>query len=105
MEQSSFRKLVSCLLMFLFPASLLAADTGGAMLYTNGLAWVNGARVPRTSFAVFAGDLVQTRSVSIANINAAGSSISVLSDSLVQFQGSSLKIEHGGVTVSTSKGI
>jgi hypothetical protein len=36
---------------------------------------------------------------------APGSSITVLSDSLVKFQGSSVAIEHGGVRVSTSRGI
>jgi hypothetical protein len=41
----------------------------------------------------------------VANINEPGSSITVLSDSLVQFQGSSVAIEHGGVRVSTSRGI
>jgi len=41
----------------------------------------------------------------VANINSAGSSITVHMDSLVQFEGSSLKIEHGGLTISTSKAI
>ena len=84
---------------------MFAADSNAAMLYTNGTAWVNGSHVPRFSSAIFSGDLLQTRSDSLANINAPGSSITVLSDSLVEFQGSSLKIEHGGVTVSTSKGV
>jgi len=48
---------------------------------------------------------LQTRSDSVANITQTGSSITVLADSLVQFEGSSLKIEHGGLTVSTSKGV
>jgi len=51
------------------------------------------------------GDLVQTRSDSGANINAPGSSITVLGDSLVQFEGASLKVEHGSVDVATSKGV
>jgi ferric-dicitrate binding protein FerR (iron transport regulator) len=42
---------------------------------------------------------------SAANIHAPGSSITVLGDSLVQFEGTSLKVEHGGVSVSTSKGV
>ena len=105
MDRSSFRRMVSYLLLFFFPASLLAVDSSAAMLYTNGSAWVNGAHVPRASSAIFSGDLVQTRSDSLANINAPGSSITILSDSLVQFEGSSLRIEHGGVTVSTSKGV
>jgi hypothetical protein len=105
MGKSAFRGLVSCVLMVLFPGSLFAADSNAAMLYTNGAAWVNGAHVPRSSSAIFSGDLLQTRSDSVANINEAGSSITVLSDSLVQFQGATVDIQHGAVTVSTSKGI
>jgi hypothetical protein len=103
MGKSAFRGMVSCVLMFLFPGSLFAADSNAAMLYTNGAAWVNGAHVPRSSSAIFLGDLLQTRSDSVANINEAGSSITVLADSLVQFQGSSVDIQHGGVTVATSR--
>ena len=105
MGRSSFREMVSCVLLILVPASLLAADSNAAMLYTTGTAWVNGLHVPRTSSAIFSGDLLQTRSDSVANINSAGSSITVLSDSLVRFDGSGVNIEHGGVTVSTSKGV
>jgi len=86
------------------PASLFAADSGAAMLYADGAAWLNGSHVPKSS-AIFAGDLLQTRSDSAANIHAPGSSITVLGDSLVQFEGASLKLEHGGVSVSTSKGV
>jgi len=103
MGKSALRGLVSCVLMVLFPGSLFAADSNAAMLYVNGSAWINGTHVPRPSSAIFSGDLVQTRRDSVANINEPGSSITVLSDSLVQFEGTSLKIEHGGVTVSTSR--
>src|SRR5579864_1488437 len=105
MGKSACRKMVSCVLLFLFPCSMFAADTNAAMLYTSGAAWVNGAHVPRASSSIFSGDLLQTRSDSVANINEPGSSITVLSDSLVQFQGSSVMIQHGGVTVATSKEI
>src|SRR5438309_19489 len=105
MGRSPLRSIVSCVLLFLLPGSLLAADSNAAMLYTNGATWVNGAYVPRASSAIFSGDLLQTRSDSVANINQAGSSITILSDSLVQFEGASLRIEHGGVTVATSKGV
>jgi len=97
--------MVSYVLLCLLPASVFAAETNAAMLYTNGAAWVNGAHVPRFSSAIFPGDLLQIRSDSVANITQTGSSITVLADSLVQFEGSSLKIEHGGLTVSTSKGV
>jgi hypothetical protein len=105
MGRFAYRKLVCCVLLFLFPGSMFAADSNAAMLYTSGAAWVNGAHVPRSSSAIFSGDLLQTRSDSVANINQPGSSITVHSDTLVQFEGSSVMIEHGGVTVSTSRGI
>ncbi|MGD0571322.1 MAG: hypothetical protein ABSA78_23245 [Candidatus Sulfotelmatobacter sp.] len=101
---SAFRKMVSCVLLMIVPASLFAADSGAAMLYADGAAWLNGSHVPKSS-AIFVGDLLQTRSDSAANIHAPGSSITVLGDSLVQFEGASLKLEHGGVSVSTSKGV
>ncbi len=105
MGWSACRKMVSCVLLFLFPSSIFAADSNAAMLYTNGAAWINGAHVPRTTSAIFSGDLLQTRSDSVANINQTGSSVTVLADSLVKFQGASVEIEHGGVTVSTSKSL
>jgi hypothetical protein len=105
MGKSAFRGLVSCVLVVLFPGSLFAADSNAAMLYTNGAAWVNGAHVPRSASSIFSGDLLQTRSDSVANINEPGSSITVLADSMVQFQGASVDIQHGGVTVATSKEI
>jgi hypothetical protein len=104
MGMSAFRKMVSCVLLLIVPASLFAADNGAAMLYADGAAWLNGSHVPKSS-AIFAGDLVQTRSDSAANIHAPGSSITVLGDSLIQFEGSSLKVEHGGISVSTSKSV
>jgi len=104
MGMSAFRRIVSCLLLLIMPASLFAADSGAAMLYVNGAAWLNGSHVPNSS-AIFVGDLVQTRADGAANIHAPGSSITVLGDSLVQFEGVSLKVEHGGVSVSTSKGV
>jgi hypothetical protein len=105
MGESVFRGVVSCILLAVVPVSLFSADTNAAMLYTNGAAWINGAHMPRSSSAIFSGDLVQTRSDSIANINQSGSSIRVLSDSLVQFDVTSMKVEHGGVLVSTSRSV
>lgn len=104
MGVSAVCRMASCVLLIAAPASLLAAESGAAMLYANGAAWVNGSHVPNSS-AIFAGDMVQTRSDSAANIHAAGSSITVIGDSLVEFEGASLKVEHGGVAVSTSKGV
>ncbi len=105
MNKLVFSKMVSCVLLFLFPASMFAADSNAAMLYSNGGASVNGADVRHSSSAIFSGDLLQTQSDSAANINAPGSSIIVLPGSVVQFEGSSVRIAHGGIAVSTSRGV
>lgn len=105
MGRSAFRGLATGVLVILFPSVMFAADSNAAILYTKGATWINGAHVPRSSSAVFSGDLVQTRSDTVANLNQTGSSVTVLADSLIQFQGTSLKIEHGGVAVSTSNGM
>jgi len=103
MGMSALRGMVTGVLLVLLPFSTFAADSDAAMLYTSGHAWVNGGHVPRPTSAIFSGDLLQTHSDSIANINQPGSTVQVLSDSLVQFEGSSVKIDHGAVRVSTSK--
>ncbi|HUK25578.1 MAG TPA: hypothetical protein VLV49_13435 [Terriglobales bacterium] len=74
------------------------------MLYTKGTAWINGATVPSSS-TVFPGDMVQTKPDAIANINALGSSVMILPDSMVKFDGSGVSIDHGTVSVATSKGM
>src|ERR1700683_970998 len=102
MGMAAFRKLASCVLLLVVPGSLFAADQPDAMLYSHGTALLDGNSLPRSP-AIFSGDLVQTNADSVANINVTGSTVLVLNDSLVQYEGGSVKLEHGGVTVSTSK--
>jgi len=102
MRTALLQKVLSCIMVLVVPAALFAADSGAAMLYSSGPTWLNGTSLPKSS-AIFSGDLVQTASGSVAKINASGSSLIVLSDSLVQFEGSAVNVDHGGVTVSTSK--
>src|SRR6202162_6604092 len=105
MSQSAFRSALCCLLVLVFPAQvMLAADPAAAMLYTNGAAWLNGSEVPKSS-AVFTGDLLQTRANSTASIQANGSNVMVLADSLVKFEGPAVEREHGAVHVTTSRGL
>jgi hypothetical protein len=93
------------LLTILFPAQmLLAGETASAMLYTSGTAWLNGSEVPKSA-AVFSGDMLQTRPDSTASIQANGSNVMVLADSLVKFEGPAVELEHGAVRVTTSRGM
>ena len=102
MMRALYLKILSCMVAAIFPAALFAADQPAAMLYSHGTALLNGNSIARSS-AIFSGDLVQTNADSAANINASGSIVLVLNDSLVQYEGSTVKLEHGGVTISTSK--
>jgi len=101
---TALRAGLSIVLAMLLPGQLLAADSASAMLYANGTAWVNGSTVPKSA-AVFAGDMVQTRPDSTAHLSASGSSVMVLADSLVKFEGPAVEIEHGAVRVSTAQGL
>ncbi len=97
-----YLRVLSCLMGVIFPAALFAADRPAAMLYSHGTALLNGNSIARSS-AIFSGDLVETSADSAANINASGSIVLVLNGSLVKYQGNAVELEHGGVTISTSK--
>ena len=97
-----FRKLVSFMMLSLMPASLMAADSGAAMLYAYGSASLNGNAVPRSS-AIFPGDRVQTTGNSVAKINAPGLSVAVQPDSAIKFDGTNISVDRGTVSVATSK--
>ena len=104
MRPSKLRNIFCWMLLAVMPASLMGADSGTAMLYANGTAWINGTSVPRSS-ALFPGDLVQTRPDGVVHINATGSSVIILSDSLVKYEGNAVSVEHGKVQVATTKGM
>jgi hypothetical protein len=93
------QKIMSGIMLVAVPAGLSAAR---AMLYTGGNTLVNGTPPPPSTF-IFSGDLVKTAAGSVAKINALGSSLIVISDSLVQFENNAVILEHGGVALSTMK--
>jgi hypothetical protein len=97
------RKTLCCTLVALsaFPASLLADAAKTAMLYARGSIWVNGAAIPRST-SIFAGDLIQTKAGSAADITLAGTTVVVLPNSLAKFAGENIELEHGGLTLVTS---
>jgi hypothetical protein len=93
---------MTCVTVVILQATLFAAEQPAAMLYTHGTALLNGNTIARPS-AIFSGDMVETNASSAANINASGSIVLVLNDSLVKYQGEAVNLEHGGVTISISK--
>src|ERR1700680_4140699 len=108
MSMPMLQDVICWMLIAVTPASLVAADadSGAAMLYGRGkgTVWLNGKPLPRSS-AVFPGDLIQTQPESLATLDASGSGVIVLPDSLVKFEANAVSLEHGGVSVATSKGM
>jgi hypothetical protein len=101
------RKLTSVLLLFAFPLALVATDkpeASSALVHAHGKVELNGAESPST-IALFTGDWVQTRPDSVANIVAEGSSVLVMPNAAVKYQGSMVELGHGDVVISTSRGL
>lgn len=88
-------------MLVLCPLSLAAADTGSAVLHSEGGVWVNGFEIAGTT-VIFPGDLLETKPGFVANLDAEGSSVLIQPESVVKFQGTFLTLEHGSVSVGTS---
>lgn len=101
MSVFGLRHLISLGMTILLPLTMLAADTGSAVVHSNGGLWVNGAEVT-DSTAVFAGDSLETKPGFVANLDAQGSSVLIQPESIVKFQGEYVVLEHGSVAVGTS---
>jgi hypothetical protein len=101
MSVSAIRNFVCWVMVFLCPLSLTAADTGSAVLHSEGGVWVNGLEVAEST-VVFPGDLLETKPGFVANLDAEGSSVLIRPESVVKFQGTFLILEHGSVSVGTS---
>lgn len=111
MSVSILRYFVCCVMIALLPPTLLsqelpgqtaAGQPGGAILHTQGGVWVNGAEA-RDSSAVFPGDLIETKTGFSANLILEGSTVVIGSESITKFQGDYLELDHGTVSVGTSR--
>src|SRR5215467_11252082 len=103
-SRGMIRKLTSFFLVPLFFCSALAqGDT--AVLSGNGSVYLNGAQVTAPSMAVTNGDVIQTRDNGAANLNVAGSSISIQSNSIVRFQSGGVALDRGSILVTTGRGL
>jgi hypothetical protein len=101
MSVSVLRNSIAVLMVFLFPLSMVAADTGSAILRSNGGVWVNGNEVAGST-TVFPGDSLQTKPGFVANLDAEGSSVLIQPETIVKYENNFLVLEHGSLSVGTS---
>jgi hypothetical protein len=99
-----WRNLVCGVMIVILPTSLIAQDFSRALLHSDGGVWLNGNPAPNSS-AIFPNDLVQTQKENTAKIDAEGSTATVQPDTIVQFDGDELILDHGGLQVNTSRGM
>ena len=97
------RKVISLFLVLLLSCTLFAqGDT--AVLYGTGSVYLNGAQISNSA-AVTNGDVIQTKDTGAANLNAAGSTIVIQSNSIVRFQNGGLSLDRGSVSIASGKGM
>ncbi len=97
-----WRNLVCLPLIVILPLSLLADDTGAAMLRSTGNVQVNKKQALPTS-ALFHDDLIETQQGAIARIEASGSTADISPETVIQFEGDELVLDHGRISVNTSR--
>ena len=105
MTLSRGRHLVCMTMAAVFPLSLVAEDTAAAMLHSNGVGvLVNNSAAP-ASIALFSNDLIETGKVAVARIETTGSTAHVNPETMVQYHTDELVLDHGSVSVNTSRGM
>ncbi len=95
------RGIVGWALVVAVPLSLLG-QTPSAILHTQGGVWVNGYEA-RDSSAIFPGDLLETKQGFSASLNLEGSTVLIQPESVAKLQDNLLVLDHGGVSVTTSR--
>jgi hypothetical protein len=100
-----WRKLVCGVMIVVAPVSLTAQETDRTLrglLHNDGGTWLNGAPAPATA-AIFADSLVQTQAGYTARINTEGSTALIGPETVMQFQGSELALDHGTLQLDTAR--
>ncbi len=104
MLRSSLRRILSVVLVVVFPAAMLMADSANAMLYVSGSAAVNGIAASRST-AIFNGDAIQTGNATAVTISSPGSTVLVPANSNVVYGRDAMIVNDGTIVVNTTRGM
>jgi hypothetical protein len=92
-------------MIVILPVSLLAQDTAVAILRSKGIGVLVNKNPAPASSALFSDDLVETQKDAVARIEATGSTADINPETIVQFEGIELVLDHGSLSVNTSRGL
>jgi hypothetical protein len=84
------------------PSPLLAQFSERALLRSDGGTWLNESPAPAVT-AIFPDSLIQTQAQHSARIEAEGSTVMISPETVVQFQGLELALDHGVLQLDTSR--
>lgn len=100
-----WNQLVCLSVLAILPGSLLGQESATAMLRTPGSGVLVNRNPARDSTALFFEDLVETPRGSIARIEANGSTADINPETMIQFEGDVLVLDHGSLSITTSRGL
>jgi len=89
----------------ILPVSLVAQDSAAAMLRSNGVGVIVNRNPAQASVALFTDDLIEIQKNATARIEASGSAADINAETMVQFEGDELVLDHGSLSVNTSRGL
>lgn len=93
-----------CLALVMLSPFAFAQTTGVAVLSGTGNVYLNGGLLSNSN-AVVAGDVIQTKDNGTAAINGPGGSVAVEPNSIVRFQGQSVALDRGQISIGTGQGL
>ncbi|MDT8070457.1 MAG: hypothetical protein ROO76_20005 [Terriglobia bacterium] len=97
-------RLICGVMLLVFPASMMLAESQAAMVMVRGVAALNGAAMAGST-TIFSGDLLETGANSTLTINAKGSTILIGSNSRVHYFGDAVELHLGSTQINTSQGL
>jgi hypothetical protein len=100
-----WRHLVCILLALILPLSAVAQDSASAMLRSNGIGVLVNQNSAPASMALFRDDLIETQKKAVARIEISGSTADLSPETMVQFEGDELVLDHGSLSVNTNRGL
>jgi hypothetical protein len=103
---SGWKQLVCICLAIQMSGIVSASDTPEAILQTSSATGVTVNDKPAAaSTALYRDDLIRTAKQSAARIKASGSTVDISPETIVQFDGEKLVLDHGSVSVNTTVGL
>jgi len=89
----------------ILPVSLFAQETVAAMLRSSAAGVLVNTNPSPESIAVFPNDLIQTPKNIVARLEFTGSAADIGAETMVQFESDELVLDHGSVSVNTTRGL